>query len=162
MFDPDTFLSSTENRDGTSRRRGIEAELTWRPSPALRLTANYAYLKATQPDTATDSRLQELRRPKHSGSVAVDGTAGKWSYGASLAYVGSHLDREEVFPFGVVRLDSYWLAGARVAYAINPGMELYLRGSNLLDERYEDSVGYRTEGRGLFVGVRLADRRSSP
>ncbi|HET9335991.1 MAG TPA: hypothetical protein VFO12_06240, partial [Sphingomicrobium sp.] len=99
---------------------------------------------------------------KHSGSVAVDGAAGRWSYGASLAYVGAHLDREEVFPFGIVRLDSYWLGAARIAYAITPEIQLYLRGSNLFDTRYEDSADYRTEGRGLFVGVRLADRRSSP
>ena len=162
VFDPTTFLSSTENRDGTSRRWGIEAELAWRPSAALRLSANYAYLKATQPDAATDSRLEELRRPKHSGSIAADGSVGRWSYGASLAYVGPHLDREEIFPFGVVRLESYWLAAARVAYDVSPTIQLHARGSNLLDTHYEDSVGYRTEGRGLFVGIRLADRRSSP
>jgi vitamin B12 transporter len=162
VFDPGTFQSSTENRDGKSRRWGLEAELEWRPSPGLRLAANYAYLKATQPGAATDSRLEELRRPKHSGSVAADGGWGKWSYGASLAYVGAHLDREEVFPFGIVRLDPYWLASARVAYAVAPGIEVFARGSNLFDTDYEDSAGYRTEGRGLFAGVRLADQRSSP
>ena len=162
VFDPDTFLATTENRNEASRRWGIEAEAAWRPNPAVRVTANYAYLKATQPDTATDAQLEELRRPKHSGSVAVDGAAGHWSYGASLAYVGAHLDREEIFPFKIVRLDSYWLAAARIAYAITPEIQIYLRGSNLFDTRYEDSADYRTEGRGLFVGVRLADRRSSP
>ena len=162
IFDPVTFLSSTENREGKSRRWGIEAELAWRPSAALRLSANYAYLKATQPEGVGDARLEELRRPKHSGSVSADGESGRWSYGASMAYVGARLDREEVFPFGVVRLDPYWLAAARVAFAVTRRVELYARGSNLLDSRYEDSAGYRTEGRGLFVGVRLADRRSSP
>jgi vitamin B12 transporter len=162
LFDPDTFLSSTENREGKSRRWGIEAEMSWRPSAALRLAGNYAYLKATQPDGAGDARLEELRRPKHSGSVSADGASGRWSYGASLAYVGTHLDREEVFPFGIVRLRSYWLAATRIAYAVSPGIELHARVSNLLDARYEDSVGYRTEGRGVFLGVRLADRRSSP
>jgi len=162
LFDPDTFLSSTENRDGTSRRWGIEAELAWRPIAALRLTASYAFLEASQPDNAAGKRLEELRRPKHSGSLAADGTSGKWDYGASLAYVGSHLDREEVFPFGIVRLDSYWLAAARVAYALTTNVRLFARGSNLFDVRYEDSAGYRTEGRGVFVGLRLAGRRSSP
>ena len=71
------------------------------------------------------------------------------------------VDRQEVMPFAIVRLDPYLLASARVAYAVRPGVELFARGSNLLDSEYEDSAGYRTEGRGLFVGVRLADRRSS-
>jgi vitamin B12 transporter len=163
LFDPDTFLSSTENRDGKSRRWGIEGEVAWQPSPALRLTANYSYLKATQPDTAASARLEELRRPRHSGSIAADGQIGRWSYGTSLAYVGSHLDRQEVLPFAVVRLDDYCLVNARVAYAVTPGMQVFVRGSNLLDARYEDSADYRTEGRGIFAGIRLmADRRSSP
>jgi vitamin B12 transporter len=161
-FDPDTFLSSTANSTGVSRRWGVEAEVGWNVAPWLRLNANYAYLKATQPNSLTDKQLEELRRPKHSGSVALDGASGRWSYGASLAYVGSHLDREEVLPFGVVRVDSYWLVGARVAYSVTPDIELFVRGTNLLDTKYEDSAGYRTEGRGLFAGIRLAGRRSSP
>jgi vitamin B12 transporter len=162
VFDPVTFLSSTTNTDGTSHRSGIEAVVGWQIGQALRLSANYTYLKATQPDSVTDRQLQELRRPKHSGALALDGAIGRWSYGASVAYSGSHLDRLEVAPFAIVRLKSYWLAGARVAYAVRPGIELFARGSNLLGTRYEDSAGYRTEGRGLFAGIRLADRRSSP
>src|SRR4029079_7153423 len=119
------------NSEGVSRRWGIEAELAWMPLPDVRLTADYAYLKASQPRGITNERLEEQRRPRHSGSLAADGSSGRWSYGASLAYVGSHLDREEVFPFGIVRLDSYWLAGARVAYAVTPRVELFARGSNL-------------------------------
>ena len=162
-FDPDTFLSSTANSNGVSRRWGVEAELGWRITPALRLSANYAYLKSTQPDSVADRQLEELRRPQHSGAVALDGSRGSWTYGASVAYVGPHLDREEIFPFGVVKVDSYWLAGARVAYSVRPGAEIFVRGANLLDQEYEDSVGYRTEGRGLFAGIRLTGgRRSSP
>lgn len=155
-------FTSVVNSKGVSHRWGVEAELAWQPTDSLRLTANYAYLKADQPSGAVNERLEELRRPKHSGSIAADGSSGKWTYGASLAYVGSHLDREEVFPFGIVRLNSYWLAAARLAYAVTPRVQIFGRVSNLFDASYEDSVGYRTEGRGLFVGVRLADRRSSP
>ena len=162
IFDPVSFISSAENREGKSRRWGIETEFTWQPTTALRLSAHYAFLRASQPEGASDARLEELRRPKHSGSVSADGTYGRWTYGASLAYVGKRLDREEVFPFGVVRLKPYWLGSARVAYAVTPAMQLSVRGSNLLDARYEDSAGYRTEGRGVFFGVRLADPRSSP
>ena len=50
-FDFATFLSSTANSHGTSRRWGIEAELAWQPATALRLSANYAFLHASQPDS---------------------------------------------------------------------------------------------------------------
>lgn len=161
-FDFSTYLSSTENRSGTSRRAGIESEIAWQPVPALRLSANYAYLRAKQPDSAGSAQLEEHRRPRHSGAIHADGASGRWTYGAALAFVGSRLDREEVGARAVVSLAPYWLASARAAYAITPKLELFVRGSNLLGERYEDSAGYRTEGRGLFAGIRLADRRSSP
>ena len=162
ITDNATFTSAI-NSEGQSRRWGIEAEVAWQAHRAMRLSANYAHLRATQPTGALNRQLEEWRRPRHSGSLAADGSIGGWSYGASIAYVGSHLDRQEVAPFAIVRLNDYWLAGARVAYAVRPGIELFARGSNLLDQAYEDSAGYRTEGRGLFVGISFgADRRSSP
>ena len=82
------------------------------------------------------------------------------SYGASLAYTGARADNNfEVPPFGRVRLEPYWLAGARVAYAVRPGVELFGRVANAFDDRYQDVFAYRTEGRSLHAGIRLADRR---
>jgi len=161
IYDPVTFLQTAANRDAASRRSGIEAQIAWRPSDRLRLSANYALLHATEPDSAQEHQVVELRRPKHSGSIAADGAAGKWSYGASLAYVGKHLDRRDSYPYDLVRLHAYWLADARIAYGLRPGLELFARASNILDQEYEDSAGYRTEGRGLFAGIRLAGPRSS-
>jgi vitamin B12 transporter len=57
-----------------------------------------------------------------------------------------------------VTLGSYWLADARIAYAIKRGVELFARGSNLLNQHYEDVFSYRTEGRGIYAGVRLSGR----
>ena len=162
VFNPITFLFSTANRSETSRRSGVEAEIGWQLRGELRLSANYAYLNATQPDEADLTQVHELRRPKHSGSVALDGASGRLIYGASIAFVGRHFDQRDTFPFGRVALGSYWLANARVAYAVRPGIELFARGTNLLGQRYQDVFGYRTEPRGGYLGVRLADRRSSP
>jgi vitamin B12 transporter len=155
-FDPVTFISSTVNRQGVSNRSGVEAELGWQVGEELRLTANYAYLHATQPDDFGDKQIKELRRPKHSGSAALDGAKGRLSYGVSIAYVGAHLDRRDVPPFDVVRLGSYWLGGARIAYAVRPGVELFARAANAFDARYQDVFGYRTEGRSVYAGIRLA------
>ena len=155
-------VSTTQNAPGISHRSGVEVDFGWQIGREARLTANYAYLKATEPGQLPDNQLEERRRPAHSGSVALDGASGRWSYGASLTYVGSHLDRTETYPYPVVRLDSYWLTGARIAYQVQRGIELFARVSNLFDALYQDSAGYRTEGRGLFGGIRLAGRRSSP
>jgi vitamin B12 transporter len=151
-------FTSVLNSSGSSRRSGVEATLDWKIADGLRLSANYAYLKATQPDPVTGQQVTEARRPKHSGSVAIDGSAGRISYGGSLAYVGQHLDNRDTFPFDRVTLGSYWLADARVAYAIRRGVELFARGSNLLNQHYQDVFSYRTEGRAAYVGVRLSGR----
>ncbi len=156
VSDPASFVQTAVNRAGISHRSGIEAETGWHISDRLRLTANYAYLHASEPGGASGQQVPELRRPKHSGSVAADGALGRWSYGASVSYVGQRLDRSDNFPFGLVSLNSYWLAGARIAYAFKPGIELYARGSNLFNARYSDSAGYHTEGFGLYAGLRIA------
>jgi vitamin B12 transporter len=58
-----------------------------------------------------------------------------------------------------VRLGSYWLAGARLGYELRSGVELFARAANAFDARYSDVFGYRTEGRSLHAGIRLAARR---
>lgn len=151
-------FTSVLNSPGISKRSGIEATADWNFGKELRLSANYAYLKATQPDPVTGEQQTEARRPKHSGSVAADGSVGRFSYGASLAYVGQHIDNRDTFPFDRLTLGSYWLADARVAYAIRRGIELFARGSNLLNQHYEDVFSYRTEGRAAYLGVRLSGR----
>jgi len=160
VFDPSTFLASTVNRDAKSRRSGVEAELGWQLGETLRLTANYAYLKASEPGSVGGTQVRELRRPKHSGSVALDGVSGRLSYGASIAYTGTHDDINfDVFPFQTVHLHSYWLGGAQIAYAVSGRVELFARAANAFDANYQDVFGYRTEGRSLYAGIRLADRR---
>ena len=151
-------MSSTANRTESSHRSGLEAELGWQLSDVLRVSANYAYLDATQPGPVSSGQQKELRRPKHSGAVALDGTSGRFSYGASLAFVGKRLDTRDNFPFDRVTLRPYWLADARLAYALGPGVEIFGRVSNALNQRYEDVFGYRTEPRAAYAGVRLSGR----
>jgi vitamin B12 transporter len=160
-FDPSTFVSSTVNSSDESRRSGVELETDWRLGEKLRLSANYAYLHAIQPDDLGlgMGRLKEARRPKHSGSVAADGQAGRITYGLSLAYSGTHFDTDfEAFPFRRVELGAYWLAGARVAYSVSPGLEIFARAANAFDEHYQDALGYSPEGRSVYAGMRLAPR----
>jgi len=150
----DTF-TSVLNAPGKSKRDGIEATLGWRPAKGLRLSANYAYLKATQPGDAPNEQVAEARRPKHSASIAIDGASDRFSYGGSIAYVGDHFDNRDTFPFDRVTLGAYWLADARVAYEVRPGIALFARGSNLLNQHYEDVFSYRTDPRGVFAGIRF-------
>lgn len=156
---PNATFTSTLNAPGISHRSGLEAEIGWQMADKLRLSANYAYLHATEPAQFGIGQVTELRRPKHSGSIALDGALGRLTYGASVAYVGAHLDQRDVAPFDVVSLRAYWLGGARVAYAVSKRVELFVRAANAFNARYQDVFGYRTEGRSIYAGVRLSSRR---
>jgi vitamin B12 transporter len=68
--------------------------LGWQPSPALRLTATYADLDATEPGGLGGAQLREVRRPRQSGSVAADGESGRVSYGLKIAYTGARRDTD--------------------------------------------------------------------
>lgn len=156
-FDSTTFLASAVNRTEISHRSGVEVELGWSLADWLRLSANYAYLHATQPDAAETGQIREVRRPKNSGSIALDGSSGRLTYGASIAYVGARSDTNfDIYPAAPVTLHAYWLAGARVAYDVRPGLEVFVRGANLLNQRYEDVFGYHTEGRAGYIGFRIS------
>ncbi len=101
--------------------------------------------------------LDEQRRPRHSGSVAVDGSQGRLSYGAAIAYTGARIDTDfDQFPAPRIRLGAYWLASARLAYRVTKAAELTLRVANAFDDRYQAVLGYRTEGRSVHGGIRLA------
>ena len=159
IFDPATVRSSTENRAGKSRRSGFEAEAGWALGERLLFTASYAYLKASEPGAIPDLRIKEARRPKHSGSIAADGQVGRLTYGVSLAYTGDRIDTDfDVFPARRVTLGNYWLAGARVAYDVSPSVQIFARSANALNASYQDAVGYRTEPRSIYAGIRIAPR----
>ena len=150
-------LSTTINAEGKSRRQGVEIEADYNPSDAVRLSATYAFLDASEPRGPAGSQVKEQRRPKHSGSIALDGSRGRLSYGAAVAYTGAHLDTNfDVFPSQRVRLAAYWLASARIAYRVADPVELHLRAANAFDDDYQDVVGYRTAGRSVHGGIRFA------
>lgn len=156
VFDPDTFLSSTANRQELSRRSGLEAQADWQVGERFRVSANYAYLKAKEPDEL-GPLVNEPRRPRHSGSIMADGKLDRMSYGVSIAYVGDRIDTDfETFPYRRLTLNSYWLAGARIAYDVNTNVQLFARVGNAFNANYQDALGYRTEGRSVYGGIRFS------
>jgi len=156
-FDPMTFLSSAANADGKSRRDGFEIAAGWRHAPWLNLEANYTFLDSGEQPSAGAAVTREVRRPRHSANLIGWGESGRFSWSASLAYVGSRRDSDfDLFPAPVVRLEPYVLASARVAYRMLPQVELYARVENGVDAGYQDVVGYNTPGRTIYAGVRVA------
>ncbi|MEA3012956.1 MAG: vitamin transporter [Sphingomonadales bacterium] len=156
-FDPLTFLSSTANADGRSKRDGIEVSASWRHAAWLNVEANYTWLDAGEQRAAGTAQVREVRRPRSSFNLAAWGEADRVSWGASLAYVGARRDTDfDLFPAAVVRLDDYVLASLRIGYRILPRVEAFARVENGLSADYQDVVGYNTPGRTIYAGLRVA------
>lgn len=151
------FLSSPINRDGVSKRQGVELSATVDLFNGFTATATYTYTNATEQTKAGDPRLQEVRRPEHAGSL-------------NAAYL-FHEDRARVFGEVVfngkmldnsfsmtgtkrVALGSYTLVNIGGSYKLNERLEAYGRIENLFDEQYQEVFGYNTQGRTAFIGLK--------
>jgi vitamin B12 transporter len=155
VFDPSTFLSSTENVEWSSRRDGLELSAEYRGSRWL-LAANYTYLDAGEQRLSGAALLREVRRPRHGANLIAYGESDRFGWGASLAYVGSRTDTDfDLFPARMVRLGDYLLASLRVAYRILPRLEAYARVENAFGSDYQDVVGFNTPGQTIHAGLRL-------
>jgi vitamin B12 transporter len=158
VFDPVTFLATAENLDGDSERTGIELAGRWNLSERFGIAGSYTYTDSHEP-SPDGGDVRELRRPRHAGSLSLDfrSTNEKWESSLSADYGGT---RNDIFfppfpdPSEIVTLDSYWLVDLAVQYRMTPAVTLFARGTNLLDEEYEQVYGYRTLGRAGYVGVR--------
>lgn len=104
-----------------------------------------------------------LRRPGRTlGASAAWTPLERLRLQAGVLRVGARSDRDfTTFPASAVVLDAYTLlsAGAKAtlldARPGRPGLELTLRGENLLDVSYQEVFGFAAPGRGIYVGGRV-------
>ncbi len=159
IFDPVTFLSTAENMSGKSRRSGAELAARWVISDSVGVSANYTYTDSTEQDFLGND-VRELRRPRHSGGFSLDYQTTNERFSASLNadYGGT---RSDIFfppwpePSEIVTLSNYWLVDLATQYRATDSITVFAKGSNLLDEDYEQVYGYRTPGRAAYFGVRV-------
>jgi vitamin B12 transporter len=154
VFDPVTFLSTAENESTTSKRSGAELGARWQLNDAFDVVASYTYTDSDQ------NGEREIRRPRHSGALALDYRSLNERVTAALAadYGGT---RTDTFfppfpdPAQTVTLGNYWLLDLTVQYRLTNSTSVYVRGTNLLDEDYEQVYGYATPGRAGYLGLRM-------
>lgn len=157
-FDPATGTFRPVNLPGEVDTRGIETALAAKILDGLELRAAYTYL-----DTDGVDGRQLIRRAPHIASVGLTfrfapDSEGKPRATVDLAarYNGSQKDNVFTPAFAQARrtLDDFWLVQASAAYEVLPGVTLFGRIENLLDEDFEEAYGYRGPGLGAFVGIK--------
>ena len=152
VFNPQRDGPTLANADGESRRRGAELSFRWDPHEALSLQAHYGYV------ASRDSRgVTELRRPKHHFRAAL-GWRFFRGFRLHLGALYVSAQRDRIFlsapPFlRDVSLGGYALFDVKLSADLGGRTFLYVRAENMLDESYEDVVGYATRGVGIFAGL---------
>ena len=157
VFDPVTFGFTSANIDGESNRQGAELTVDYQPGDRLLLSASYTYLDATQEDFA-GADVQEVRRPEHSGSIAINYRWQQAGLGLTVNRTGSQED--DYFPPAPpwqerVRLSAFTLIELSGYYELNSKVTLTLRAENLTDEAYEEVYGYEAPGFAAYAGIRM-------
>ena len=156
---PPDYLATSINRDGESKRQGIEIAATIDLFNGFTATATYTYVDASEQTIADGPRLREVRRPIHSGSL----TAAYVFYDDRARIFGEAVFNGEMednayttFPATRVTLDSYAVVNVGGSFKFNDKLEGYGRIENVFDQEYEEVFGYNTQGRTAFLGVRGA------
>jgi vitamin B12 transporter len=136
-----------EQLEGKVKTRGVEASLAYAPTSWLDFRGAYTYTQATQPDGS-----RQVRIPRHViGLTAAVQPAEKWTVSTTTRVA---LDTVDFEGLGIGPLGDYVLLDAKIAYKPTDATELYLRGENLLNQKYEVVRGYGTPGLGVFAGFK--------
>lgn len=152
-FPPPDFIASPANRDTISTQRGVEVFATAQFGEAWRVDGMYTYFHARE------NGVEEVRRPAHTASLAVDWQASGDRGGVTIVarYNGDAVDVAFIDPSFVpvrVALDDYLLLSVNMRYALSESVELFGRIENALDEEYEDVFSFATPGRSAVIGAR--------
>jgi len=144
------FPSTAKNRTSQSQRDGVELEARWRVSDMLNFNGSATFLNSEE------DGVKEIRRPDFtaSGSVTVRAT-DRLSLTGVVDHTGSQTDQDfATFPARVVTLDAFTLVGLNASYDVAEGVTVSLRGENLLDEKYEEVIGYASQNRAIYGQLR--------
>ena len=148
------FVATPANSDAVSYREGLELTAAARLGEGFALDAAYTLLDAEE------GGLEEVRRPRHSGSLVLSWQPAARPFGANVAIrrVGDSTDLAFTDPSYVpvrATLDGYTLVQLAADWEVSDRLQLYGRVENALDERYEQVFSFVSPGRSAVIGARL-------
>ena len=141
MIVTNTALRRNEN-SGPLENKGFELEAAWRVGSHWTLTTNHSYL---------DMKHPVLAAPRYKGYLGatfrhqqLTATAGLMQVGGLYTDTGDN-ERKEHFT----------LLNATVGYQLLPQLGLYVKGENLLAQRYEINAGFPMPRATFMAGVNV-------
>jgi vitamin B12 transporter len=158
VYDPATFGFTSANKDGVSKRQGIELTASATLTDDLSINSAYTYTDSVESDGA-GGYIDEVRRARHTGSLNVAWQATENLHiNANTQFNGSQTDLyfpPFPTPSQTVTLDTYTLVNVTANYSATERLDIYVRLDNLLDDDYEEVFGFQTLGFGANLGFRF-------
>lgn len=140
--------------------RGIEVSSEARLAPNVLLSGNYTRLysrivSSVNPSSPVTGIGQDLlRRPRDSGALVLSVTPRRWSVVMGGRFVGERHDSD--FAFGLTRNRAYENVFFSASYTFARHFTPVLRIDNLLNERYEEALGFSALSRSVVGGLRIS------
>src|SRR5205085_11091532 len=173
IFDPMTF-GPVKLADGTltnfvnverSTARGFELASAVRPVRQLRLAASYTFLRSrlerAQSVLNPELGLPLLRRPRHAGTIEASWVVAAWDVTFDGSLVGH---RRDLDPVSGARFDAagralinegYAKLNLSGSYRINRGLQAFARIENLLNQDYQEVLGFPAYRLNFSAGLRV-------
>ena len=126
---------------GKIENSGIEAQVAYRIVPAWSVDANYSYLHMDNPVLAS---------PEHKLYAGTAFSKGRWNVSTGLQYVAGlykELDPEET--------EDFLLWNVRGSFRVLDGFDVWVKGENLLAQRYEINTGFPMPKATVMAGANI-------
>ena len=128
---------------GKIENYGLEAEAAYRINPHWRLTTNHSLLHM---------KNHVLSAPQYKGFLGADFSQQRWNVVAGLQYINGLYtaigDNE--------KKENFLLLNATVSYRLVNNLALWVRGENLLAQRYEINAGYPMPRATFMAGANVS------
>lgn len=122
---------------------GAEASASFQLSSAFTVMANYSYL---------NMRYAVIAAPKHKLYVGADFNKGRWSASTGVQYVaGLYTSVSE----SATTQENFVLWNLRAAFRTTKWLEIFAKGENLLNQKYEINLGFPMPGATVMVGLNV-------
>jgi vitamin B12 transporter len=154
QFDFSNFPGTSINID-RSRAHGFEASGSAKVVKDVTLRASYTLLYTKITKSSNGQYGMELaRRPKNSGAMSLDWSPRQWSFLMGARIVGERADND--FVFGVNRNPGYEEIFLNASLRVTRHFTPFVRIGNMLDETYQETLGYQALSRNAYGGLKIA------
>lgn len=126
---------------------GVELEASYKISAAWHVAANYSFLHMENP---------VLAAPEHKLYAEGRFSRGRWDVSSGIQYVTGLYTAVPTNGKGEYRTEDFVLWNIRASFRIAGMVSLWVRGENLLAQRYEINAGYPMPRATVMGGVKFS------